>query len=245
MHCTDTAQSSTTVSGRPSSVDLLCANGARTKRYIMKNRRKTDKICVIHTVIRPTNARKVRLEISCNMCEEPAARVRRSDCPVSPVRRTETYNTTLISSDLVSRRECDRSQTGYSYKYLLCIHLWSSSRAAWARQQERVSLGSVARSRSNCRFLWIAIFRIFRRFEIASPPPFSIHPLLQSWPSRSRSAFFFLPVFSKSRSPSISETISSTNTDSGAGGMSHIGTPNLKRRTHLYKVGKRQCSARR
>ena len=197
MHCTDTAQSSTTVSGRPSSVDLLCANGARTKRYIMKNRRKTDKICVIHTVIRPTNARKVRLEISCNMCEEPAARVRRSDCPVSPVRRTETYNTTLISSDLVSRRECDRSQTGYSYKYLLCIHLWSSSRAAWARQQERVSLGSVARSRSNCRFLWIAIFRIFRRFEIAPPPRSLFTRFSKVGPVDRDRLFFFCRYFQR------------------------------------------------
>ena len=37
-HCTDGAQTSTTVSGRPSSVGLLCAcaNGARTNRYKQK-----------------------------------------------------------------------------------------------------------------------------------------------------------------------------------------------------------------
>ena len=45
-HCTVRAQSSTTVSGRPSSVDLLtvCANGARSKRYERKRCQKLTNI---------------------------------------------------------------------------------------------------------------------------------------------------------------------------------------------------------
>ena len=71
-HCTDHAQTSTTVSGRPSSVDILsvCANGARTERFA------NSQISTVYSVY-------------CNSSLHPS--IRRFVPPLKPSRRRTGY----------------------------------------------------------------------------------------------------------------------------------------------------------